>query len=135
MGSDRVSRAVRLRDLLLTALAWCAFAWMLRDAIALAIDWFREPSGQLTHLQPPDWPRAWQRLRNGVVVAALLAAWLGFWAVYRSKALRRGGTTQAAGADGGGGSRRAHPTRHTGTGRPRQKAARRRRLTRLWHRY
>jgi hypothetical protein len=99
VGSDRVPRVVLLRDLLLTILAWCVFTWMLRDAILLTIDWFREPFGQLTYLQAPDWPHLWQRLRNYVEVAALLAAWLGFWAVYRSKALRPTGQTQVA-ADG-----------------------------------
>jgi poly-beta-1,6-N-acetyl-D-glucosamine biosynthesis protein PgaD len=95
VGSDRVPRAVRLRDLLLTILAWCAFFWMLRNAIALTIDWFREPFGQFTHLQAPDWPRLWERLSNYVQVAGLLMVWIAFWAVYRSKALKPSGLTEA----------------------------------------
>ena len=95
VGSDRVPRAVRLRDLLLTILAWCAFFWMLRNAIALTVDWFREPFGQFTHLQAPDWPRLWERLSNYVQVAGLLVVWIAFWAVYRSKALKPSVLTQA----------------------------------------
>lgn len=95
VGSDRVPRAVRLRDLLLTVLAWCAFFWMLRNAILLTIDWFREPFGQFTYMQAPDWPRLWERLRNYVEVAGLLVVWIAFWAVYRSKALKPSGLTEA----------------------------------------
>jgi poly-beta-1,6-N-acetyl-D-glucosamine biosynthesis protein PgaD len=95
VGSDRVPRAVRLRDLLLTILAWCAFAWMLRNAILLSVDWFREPFGQFTYMQAPDWPRLWERLRNYVNVAALLVVWIAFWAVYRSKDLKPSGLTEA----------------------------------------
>lgn len=96
VGSERVPRGVRLRDWLLTILAWGAFAWMLRDAIALAYDWFREPMGQLTFLQAPDWYVLWSRLRRYVEVAALLVAWIGFWAVYRSRILRPSGQTPVA---------------------------------------
>lgn len=96
VGSDTVPRLVVLRDLVLTVLAWVVFAWMLRHAISLAIDWFREPFGQLTHLQPPDWPNIWNHLRNYVALATLLAIWISFWAIYRSKTLRPQDHTAAA---------------------------------------
>ena len=94
VGSDRVPRAVLVRDWVLTMLAWCALAWMLRNAVVLTIDWFREPFGQFTYMQAPDWPRIWQRLQNYVEVAGILVVWIAFWAVYRSKSLRPSGVTQ-----------------------------------------
>ena len=96
VGADRVPRAVQLRDWVLTLLAWCALAWMLRNAILLTIDWFREPFGQFTYMQAPDWPRIWQRLRNYLEVAGFLVVWIAFWAVYRSTTLRPSGQSQEA---------------------------------------
>lgn len=96
VGSDRVPRYIVIRDYALTLIAWCVFAWMLRNVIALTFDWFREPFGQLTYLQAPDWPKIWLHLRNYVVTGAMLIVWIAFWSVYRSKDLRPLQHTQLA---------------------------------------
>lgn len=88
VGSNNVPRYIVLRDYLLTLMAWCVFAWMLRNVILLTVDWFSEPFGQLSRLQAPDWANIWLHLRNYVVVGGLLIVWIAFWSVYRSKDLR-----------------------------------------------
>ncbi len=88
VGSDRVPRLVVWRDYALTLVAWCVFGWMINGAAQLAFDWFRQPFGQFTFLEAPDWGAIWFRLRNYVEAAALLIVWIAFWAVYRSADLR-----------------------------------------------
>ena len=88
VGSDHVPRYIVIRDYVLTLAAWCVFAWMLRNVILLTIDWFREPFGQLSTMQAPDWANIWLHLRNYVAVGSLLAVWIAFWSVYRSRDLR-----------------------------------------------
>ena len=88
VDSQNVPRYIVVRDYVLTLIAWCVFAWMLRNVIALTVDWFSEPFGQLSRLQAPDWANIWLHLRNYVVVGGLLIVWIAFWSVYRSNDLR-----------------------------------------------
>ncbi len=88
VSADRVPVSIRVRDTVLTWLAWLAFAWLLRDAALLLHDWSREPFGQLTYLEAPDWPVLWLRLRPFMQLAGLLAVWLGFWSLARRRALK-----------------------------------------------
>ena len=88
VGSNNVPRYIVVRDYALTLVAWCVFAWMLRNVILLTVDWFSEPFGELSRMQAPDWANIWLHLRNYVVTGAMLIVWIAFWSVYRSKDLR-----------------------------------------------
>lgn len=86
--TGRVPMSVRVRDIVLTWLAWLAFAWLLRDAAYLAYDWTRPPFGQWNHLAAPDWPVLWLRLRPFMQVVGVIAVWIAVWALVRRHALK-----------------------------------------------
>jgi poly-beta-1,6-N-acetyl-D-glucosamine biosynthesis protein PgaD len=84
----RLPLAVRVRDIVLTLAAWAVLAWLLRDAIALAVDFLRAPIFELTDQQPPDWKDLRRRLRPFMQVSGVLVCWLMVWSLIRSKRMR-----------------------------------------------
>jgi poly-beta-1,6-N-acetyl-D-glucosamine biosynthesis protein PgaD len=85
VGTKGLPRAVRVRDVVLTVVAWAALGWLLRDAMALAWDWLRAPMFTLTELAPPDWIALRDEIAPYMLFAAVLVAWLIFWAVVRHR--------------------------------------------------
>ncbi len=86
--ADKVPLSIRVRDFLLTLLAWVAFCWMLKDAFHLTFDWLRPPFGRLTFLAEPDWAALWKPLRPFVQLTGVLVIWISFWAIVRRNTLR-----------------------------------------------
>jgi poly-beta-1,6-N-acetyl-D-glucosamine biosynthesis protein PgaD len=86
---DRVPAWVRARDLALTIAAWALLAYWVRGALLLIYDWLAYPFFELTTQQAPDWARMWSTLAPFFAVAALLAAWLVYWALQRRSTLRQ----------------------------------------------
>ena len=84
---DRVPRWVRVRDLALTIAAWALLAYFVRGALLLIWDWLGYPFFELTTQRAPDWTAMWTALAPFFAVAAVLAAWLVFWALQRRKTL------------------------------------------------
>lgn len=84
---DRVPRWVRIRDLVLTIAAWTVLAYWVRGALLLIFDWLRYPFFELTTEKAPEWARMWSTLAPFFAVAALLAAWLVYWALQRRATL------------------------------------------------
>ena len=84
---DRVPRWVRVRDLALTIAAWTLLAYWVRGALLLIWDWLSYPFFALSTEKAPDWARIWSTLAPFVAVAALLAAWLVYWALQRRTTL------------------------------------------------
>ena len=68
------------RDVLLTLGAWMLIGYFLREGLYLLYDYFRAPIFELTSATAPDWGEVWGRLRGFVVLAAVLVAWITFWA-------------------------------------------------------
>jgi hypothetical protein len=68
------------RDVLLTLGAWLLIGYFLREGLYLLYDYFRAPLFELTRATAPDWGEVWGRLRGFVVLAAVLVAWITFWA-------------------------------------------------------
>ena len=87
--SRRMPAWIVARDVVLTLLAWMVLGWMLKDAILLVADWLFDPIFELTRQDAPDWARIWRRLKPFAAGAAVLSAWLSFWAAWRRKTLSK----------------------------------------------
>jgi poly-beta-1,6-N-acetyl-D-glucosamine biosynthesis protein PgaD len=66
---------MRVRDVVLTVLAWMVLGWLLRDALYLAYDYLRPPSFELTVHHPDLGPRL-RQLRLFAAMAVGLVACL-----------------------------------------------------------
>jgi poly-beta-1,6-N-acetyl-D-glucosamine biosynthesis protein PgaD len=79
---------VRLRDWVLTLLAWALLGYLMRETLDLLRDYFRYPIFEFTSATPPDWRELWGRLRPFSYFIAVLTVWLLFWALLRGRRLR-----------------------------------------------
>ena len=84
----KVSRWVRLRDVVLTLLAWLLLAWLMRETLDLASNYLSYPMFEFTDSDPPDWLELWSRLQPFSKFIAALVLWLLFWALVRSRRMR-----------------------------------------------
>lgn len=80
---------VRVRDLVMTIMAWGVFFWFMGQAIEAVIDYFSYPVFQFTDGRAPDWTELWKRLQPFVAVAGVLVAWLVFWGASRRHYMRQ----------------------------------------------
>ena len=64
------------RDVVLTLLAWAALAYLLRDAIAVGVDYLRFPLFELNITAPLDMALVWKRLRPYAEIIAMFLLWL-----------------------------------------------------------
>lgn len=79
---------VRVRDVLLTLLAWVVLVWVLRDGLELTVDCLSPPRFEFTHLSPPNLLELAARLAGFLYFIGALLGWLVFWAVARGRRLR-----------------------------------------------
>ncbi len=79
---------VRVRDVVLTLLAWAALAWVLRTGLELTIDYLSPPRFEFTNFSPPNLLELASRLAGFLYFIGALFAWLIFWAVVRGHRLR-----------------------------------------------
>jgi poly-beta-1,6-N-acetyl-D-glucosamine biosynthesis protein PgaD len=79
---------VRLRDWVLTLLAWALLGYLMRETLDLLHDYLRYPIFEFTSATPPDWRELWGRLRPFSYFIAVLTVWLLFWALLRGRRLR-----------------------------------------------
>lgn len=77
----------RLRDLVLTLMAWAFLFFLVRDSLALMHDYLRPPSFEFSNLSPPDWLALWGRLKPFAGFVAVLVLWLLFWSLVRGRAI------------------------------------------------
>lgn len=88
IGAGNRPAWVRVRDVLLTLLAWAALAWMLARPLALAWDFLLvDPIFELTRHDPVDWRAKWLLLRPFAMAAAMLVVWVLVWALLRTRPL------------------------------------------------
>lgn len=87
--AQRVPGWVRVRDLVLTLAAWVVLLYWVRGALLLIGDWLSYPFFELSTYPSPDWPRIWSTLAPFAAMAAVLAAWLVYWAAQRRAILMR----------------------------------------------
>jgi poly-beta-1,6-N-acetyl-D-glucosamine biosynthesis protein PgaD len=86
-GAD-VPDWVRVRDVVLTLLAWLLLAWVLREGLELTIDYLSPPRFQFTNMSPPNLLELAARLSGFLIFIGALIAWLLFWAAVRGGQLR-----------------------------------------------
>jgi poly-beta-1,6-N-acetyl-D-glucosamine biosynthesis protein PgaD len=85
----RLPRWIRIRDVVLTLLAWFLLGRLLRDPIYVAYDYLRHPIFQLTTAQPLDIRALWERLRYFALISVVLVTWLCLWALINRRRLIR----------------------------------------------
>jgi hypothetical protein len=87
----RVRAWLRVRDILMTLLAWLALSWAMRDVLAMLADYLRPPVFELNSMAPPNWNELWRRLQPFSYFIAVLLVWLLCWALIRGRAMRVAG--------------------------------------------
>ena len=80
---------IRVRDWVLTALAWLGLAFLLRLGLLLIWDYFSYPIFELTQVKRPDWGLAWERFSPFVYMILALVTWIIAWGIKRRPQLRR----------------------------------------------
>ena len=89
IGAQGLPTFVRVRDVLLTAVAWAVLAWMLQDLWAYGLDLLTPPIWQATFTSPPDWHQMALDLRPFLEIASLLLLALLLIALRHLQARRR----------------------------------------------
>jgi|AATO01.1.fsa_nt_gi hypothetical protein len=84
----KVPIRVRLRDLLLTVLAWALMGYLMRDTLRLTYDFLRPPPFEFTNLSPPAWLELWGRLQPFAHFVAVLVLRLLFSARMDGRRMR-----------------------------------------------
>jgi hypothetical protein len=79
---------VRVRDVVLTLLAWALMGWVLRAGLELTLDYLSPPRFEFTQLSPPNLLELAARLSGFLYFIGGLFGWLVFWAVARGRRLR-----------------------------------------------
>ena len=79
---------VRVRDILLTLAAWVVFLYMLRNPIAIVIDYFSDPIFKLTWTNPPSWAEFWELMDTFVKCSVGAMLWLAMWGFLQRHQLR-----------------------------------------------
>jgi poly-beta-1,6-N-acetyl-D-glucosamine biosynthesis protein PgaD len=85
----KVPRFVRIRDILLTILAWFILLWLAKDFLYSLYDYLAHPHFAFSRTTGPDWVAIWQHLEGFIYLALFLMLWLVFWGFVRRHDLRR----------------------------------------------
>jgi len=78
----------RLRDFVLTLLAWALLFWTMSYTLQLAVDYLRPPRFEFSSMSPPNWIELAYRLEPFFRYIAVMVLWLLFWALVRGRYLR-----------------------------------------------
>ena len=80
---------VRLRDTILTVIAWIFVGALLWELFEVLWDYFDEPIFAFSKTHSLSWLGLLNRIGNFALVSLLLVLWLTFWGFVRRKELRR----------------------------------------------
>jgi poly-beta-1,6-N-acetyl-D-glucosamine biosynthesis protein PgaD len=80
---------IRLRDTILTIIAWIFVVALLWEVLELLWDYFSHPIFAFSKTHSLSWPGLLDRIGNFALVSLLLVLWLTFWGFVRRKELRR----------------------------------------------
>lgn len=87
--SAKVSRIIRVRDWLLTLIAWIALAYLMRLGPVLLWDYFSHPHLELTWMKALNWSLFWERFIPFLFMILAVVTWITVWAMKRRGVLRR----------------------------------------------
>jgi hypothetical protein len=74
--SDSVPLFIKLRDHLITVIAWIVLISVLHDLWWLLYDYLSDPIFELTKQQAPDWHEIWQKMSRFVDRAGIMMVWV-----------------------------------------------------------
>jgi poly-beta-1,6-N-acetyl-D-glucosamine biosynthesis protein PgaD len=89
IGSRKVARSIRVRDTILTVMAWIFLVALLWEFSYLLWDYFSYPVFQLSRTHSLNWQAFADRIGGFALLSLLLVLWLAFWGFVRRKELRR----------------------------------------------
>jgi poly-beta-1,6-N-acetyl-D-glucosamine biosynthesis protein PgaD len=84
----RATRAIRLRDTILTILVWALLLYLLRDGIRLIVDYFSHPIFQLTRTHAVNWKELWDDFKIFFILSAVTMLWLVLWGLVHRRRLQ-----------------------------------------------
>jgi poly-beta-1,6-N-acetyl-D-glucosamine biosynthesis protein PgaD len=89
IDSRKVGPIIRVRDTVLTVIAWIILVALLWEFCYLLWDYFSYPVFQLSRTHSLDWHAFVDRIGGFALLSLLLVLWLTFWGFLRRKELRR----------------------------------------------
>ncbi len=88
IDSGKVGPIVRMRDTILTVIAWIFLVVLFWDLCALLWDYFSYPVFELSRTHSLNWQAFVDRIGGLALLSLLLVLWLTFWGFVRRKELR-----------------------------------------------
>ena len=85
INDDKIPLWIRLRDIVLTTIAWLIIAITLHNFLWLVFDFFSDPIFGLTSTDPVNWSIIWEKLSRFVYIALGLVVWICFLGLLRKK--------------------------------------------------
>lgn len=79
---------VRVRDIVLTVMAWAVMTWMLRYMIHLCWDYLRYPFLGMMNAKAPDWSALWLRILPYLIMSLMLIISVWIYGFLHRKQMR-----------------------------------------------
>ena len=89
IGSAKITPFIRLRDAILTLIAWILVVALLFELFAWLWDYFSYPIFTLSRTHSLRLTGLLDRIGNFALISVLLVSWLTFWGFVRRTELRR----------------------------------------------
>ncbi len=89
IGTGKITPFVRVRDTILTVIAWILVIALLWEVIDLLWDHFSYPTFAFSKTHSLSWLGLLDRIGKFALVSLSLVLWLTFWGFVRRKELRR----------------------------------------------
>jgi poly-beta-1,6-N-acetyl-D-glucosamine biosynthesis protein PgaD len=89
IGFRKVGPIIRLRDTIITLIAWIFLVGLLWELFYLVWDYFGYPLFELSETHSLNWQEFVNRIGGFASISLLLVLWLTFWGIVRRKELRR----------------------------------------------
>jgi poly-beta-1,6-N-acetyl-D-glucosamine biosynthesis protein PgaD len=87
--AGNVPPLIRLRDTILTVVAWIFLVFLLWEILDMLWDYFSAPVFQLSRTHSLNLQAFLTRIGGFALLSLLLVLWLTFWGIVRRKELRR----------------------------------------------
>ena len=84
-----VPRFVRVRDIVLTTMAWLLLGCFMGEPFYYLYDYIAYPHFAYSRTTGPDWAALWLHLESFIYLALFLVLWLVVWGFARRRILRR----------------------------------------------